>query len=283
MSATRKSPAQSPGLRLQKLLAAAGVASRRRCEQLIEQGHVFVNGRRVTQLPVFIDPERDRIEVDGQTVSEPAGGEKSKRATRQTHTTIMLNKPRHVICTASDPQQRKTVLDLVPLEQRLFPVGRLDADSTGLILLTDDGELAQHLTHPSYEVPKQYRVSVRGRISDDDVEKLRRGLYLAPAPGNKKRTTVAGKSRAAVKAAAEQVRVLRRFTDRTRGDGTELAITLREGRNREIRRMLARLGFKVRRLHRIAVGPLQLKGLAVGQWRRLTPLELGKLRKAAGM
>ncbi len=282
MTAVRKSSSPSPGQRLQKLLAAAGVASRRKCEQLIEEGHVFVNGQRVTQLPVFIDPDSDVVEVDGLVISQPPGDKKTDRPRKQTHTTVMLYKPRHVICTASDPQQRKTVLDLIQLEKRLFPVGRLDADSTGLILLTDDGELAQHLTHPSYEVPKRYRVSVRGRISDDAVEKLRRGLYLAP-PGSKKRAAAGGKPRTAVKAAAEQVRVLRRFTDRTRGDGTELSITLREGRNREIRRMLARLGFKVRRLHRVAVGPLQLKGLAVGEWRRLTPVELGKLRKAAGL
>lgn len=269
--AHKKNPTKakpSPGVRLQKVMAEAGVASRRECEALIEAGRVAVNGKRITELPVFVDPDEDNIEVDGQRLRP------RKSAQRAVHTTVMLNKPKRLISTAHDPQGRRTVVDLVPLPQRLYPIGRLDADSTGLILLTDDGELTNRLTHPRYEVPKRYRVTVRGKLSDDDVERLRKGLYLAP--------TRRGKADAK-KAAAEQVRVLRRYTDRTRGDRTDLSITLREGQNREVRRLLARLGFKVRRLHRVAIGPLQLKGLAMGEFRKLTPTELGKLRKAAGL
>jgi len=257
----------SQPVRLQRVMADAGVASRRQCEAMIEAGRVTVNGERVTTLPVFVDPAADVVEADGLRVAGP-----SKR--RRSHTTVMLNKPRRVISTARDPEGRATVLDLVPLPQRLFPVGRLDADSTGLLLLTDDGELANRLTHPRYEVEKQYRVTVRGKLSDDDVERLKKGLYLAPTGRGSKDTK---------KAAAEHVRVLRRYTDRERGDRTDLSITLREGQNREVRRMLARLGFKVRRLHRTGIGPLALKGLAVGEFRKLTPVELGKLRRAAGL
>lgn len=254
-------------VRLQRVMADAGVASRRQCEAMIEAGRVTVNGERVTALPVFVDPQSDHVEVDGASITG-----KSKR--KRSHTTVMVNKPKGVICTAHDPEGRRTIVELVPLPQRLFPVGRLDADSTGLILMTDDGELANRLTHPRYEIEKRYRVTVRGKLTEEEVERLKKGLYLAPTGRGTKETK---------KAAVEQVRVLRRFTDRERGDRTDLSITLREGQNREIRRMLARVGFKVRRLHRVAIGPLDLKGLAAGEFRKLTPIELGKLRRAAGL
>ncbi len=276
----------SRGIRLQKALAEAGVASRRACEQLIEAGRVRVNGQRVTELPAWVDPRQDTIEVDGEAIARPS--RKGRHGTR--HTYLMLHKPRSVISTNRDPEGRRRVIDLIPStalpgRPRLFPVGRLDADSTGLILLTDDGELTQRLTHPRYEVAKHYLVSIKGRVSEDDLERLRRGIYLAPprdAPPGRKPPAKSRHPRAR-RASVERVRVVRHETDRARGDRTTLAITLREGQNREIRRLLARLGFKVRRLKRVGIGPLRLKGLAVGQWRPLTPTELSQLRKAAGM
>lgn len=238
------------------MLAEAGVASRRAAEQMIREGRVTVNGETVTTLPAWADPENDRIEIDGRPIA--------RANKRRGHTYLLVNKPRRVISTTDDELHRRTVVDLVPHRERLFTVGRLDADSTGLILLTDDGPLAHRLTHPRYEVPKTYEVAVKGQLDANDVEKLRRGIFLAD------------KSSAAAKAKAESVRILRRDRERTR-----LVVTLREGRNREIRRMMARLGHKVHRLKRIALGPLQLKGVASGEWRELTRAEVKALRDAA--
>ncbi len=197
----------------------------------------------------------------------------------------MLHKPRRVISTTDDENNRTTVLDLIdqPIDARLFPVGRLDADSTGLILLTDDGELANRLTHPSHGVPKQYLVTIRGRLSEEDRQKLQRGLYLAPP---KPTDSIRGRDRgrpAAKRAALERVKIVRHEKDRAQGDRTTLSVTLREGQNREIRRLLERLGHKVRRLKRTAIGPLQLKDLPLGAWRYLDGDEVRKLRHAAGM
>ena len=264
----------SRGIRLQKAMAQAGVASRRDCEAIIEAGRVRVNGDVVNTLPAWVDPAADVVEVDGQRIGQGSAGPRGKRPR---HTYLMVHKPRGVISTNEDPEGRTRVIDLVHanLQARLFPVGRLDADSTGLILLTDDGELANRLTHPRYEVTKQYQVSVRGRLEDADLDRLRKGLFLADRTSST--------PHAAKRAKVEQVRIVSHELDRTRGDRTTLAITLREGQNREIRRLLARLGIKVRRLKRIAIGPLKLKGVAVGQWRKLTPVEVGMLRKAAGL
>ncbi|MEX0654556.1 MAG: pseudouridine synthase [Phycisphaeraceae bacterium] len=264
------------GIRLQKAMAEAGVASRRDCEALVEAGRVRVNGQPVRALPAWVDPAHDRIDVDGQELPRP------RKAGRRTarHAYVMLHKPRHVISTTDDPEQRDTVLDLVKLpgRARLFPVGRLDADSTGLILLTDDGELANRLTHPRYGVTKQYRVSVRGKLDQTDLARLRKGLVLAPADASKP-----GSAARAKRASVEKVSILGYERDRTRGDRTTLGITLREGQNREIRRLLARLGYKVRRLKRLAIGPLQLKGLAAGQWRTLDAAEVQALYREAGL
>lgn len=261
----------SRGIRLQKAMAEAGVASRRDCEAIIEEGRVRVNGDVVDTLPAWVDPRADLIEVDGRRVNHPS----PRKGGGLKHTYLMVYKPRGVISTNDDPEGRKRVIDLIdaPLKARLFPVGRLDADSTGLILLTDDGELANRLTHPRFEVTKQYHVSVKGRIAEGDLDRLRRGLFLTERRP--------GKPQTAKKAAMEQVRIVSHEVDRTRGDRTTLAITLREGQNREIRRLLARVGIKVRRLKRTAIGPLKLKGIAIGQWRPLTVTEVGMLRKAA--
>lgn len=244
----------SRGVRLHKAMADAGVASRRDCEAMIAQGRVSVNGHRITQLPIWVDPESDRIAVDGRPIARAAPA----------HTYLLVNKPRATICTSEDEYGRRTVLDLVPHGRRLFCVGRLDADSTGLVLLTDDGDLANQLSHPRYGVPKSYEVSIAGRLSQQDIERLNKGLYLADKSGQ------------TAKASASRVVVLDGDRERTR-----VRITLKEGRNREIRRMLARLGYNVKRLKRISLGPLQLKGVELGAWRALTRHEVGELRKTA--
>lgn len=260
------------GLRLHKALADAGVGSRRACETLIDERRVQVNGLTIDFKPVWVDPATDHITVDGRVICAPEA--KAAKAARPAaggpaphagHTYLMLNKSRGVICTSDDPQHRKTVVDMLPHEQRLFCVGRLDAESTGLVLMTDDGELANRLTHPRYQVPKTYQVAIAGSLSDEDVAKLTEGIYLADRGKDK-----------AVKAHAAEVQFESRDRERTR-----LLITLHEGRNREIRRMLARLGYKVKRLKRVGLGPLRLKGVAIGQWRALTRVEISSLRQAA--
>jgi len=260
------------GIRLQKAMAEAGVASRRECEAMITEGRVTVNGKTVAALPAWVDPAEDRVEVDGRPIQKKTRKSLTGGAHKPVY--LLVNKPRNVISTSDDPEGRPTVLDLVdmPMKQRLFAVGRLDADSTGLLLLTNDGELSNRLTHPRYEVTKRYRVVVRGRIEEGDLARLRKGLLLAHDRGGKVK-----------RAAMESVRIVKRQTDRTQGDKTLLEITLAEGQNREIRRLLARVGLKVRRLERTSIGPLKLKGLARGQWRRLDAKELGMLRKAAGL
>ncbi|MEM6393011.1 MAG: pseudouridine synthase [Planctomycetota bacterium] len=274
------------GIRLQKALANAGVASRRACEELIAEGRVRVNGTTVTELPAWVDPATDRIEVDGKLIARP-------RKTRGKHTPdavgktyLLVNKPRGVISTNDDPEGRPRVIDLPDKalvgRARLFPVGRLDADSTGLILLTDDGELAHRLTHPSFGITKTYRVTIKGKPSEADLARLRKGLLLTH---DKKTKRVADDEQAkTVKRAKPQaVTVLKSSTDRARSDRTLLKITLAEGQNREIRRLLARLGFKVTKLHRTAMGPLQLKAVPRSGARPLSITELGKLRRACGL
>ncbi len=273
------------GERLQKVMAAAGVASRRDCEKLIEQGHVTVNGTPVAALPAWVDPANDRVAVDGRPLQRARAATPglSPRRPGLQRTYIMLHKPRGIVSTTDDDLGRRTVLDLIDLKThsrklpRLYPVGRLDADSTGLILLTNDGDLTQRLTHPSFGITKQYLVSIKGTLTPQDVDRLKRGLTLAHKPrAESSKPRIKPK-----KAAFESVRVLGHDTDRARGDRTRLAVTLTEGQNREIRRLMARLGYNVRRLKRVGMGPLQLTGLAVGEWRFLTPAEIAQLRRAA--
>lgn len=257
------SPPEQPEqrVRLQKVLAAAGVGSRRACEDLIEQGVVKVNGRRVDTLPVLVDPATDRITVKGQHIE-----------TSPRHIYVMLYKPRNTVCTMHDPDERRTVADLVkhPGADRLFPVGRLDYETTGLLLLTNDGELANRLTHPRYEVHKTYRAVVRGEVSEEEIEGLERGIYLA--------VRKEGKTVGAERTGGASLTIVHRARDKTIID-----ITLTEGRNRQVRRMLASVGHRVRRLTRTHLGPLRLKGLALGEWRELTQLEVAALKKAAGL
>jgi pseudouridine synthase len=238
--------------RLQKYLASSGVASRRAAEQLISAGRVAVNGQVVTTLGVQVDPAHDRVAVDGRPVQPVA-----------THLYLALNKPVGVVSTTADPWGRSTVLDLVPSIGRPYPVGRLDADSEGLILLTDDGELANIVMHPRYGCEKEYRVLVRGELSEHLLRQLRDGVTLTDG------TTTTAPARVEV---AESVGPERRWLD----------ITLREGRKRQVRRMLGVVGLPVERLQRVRIGPVLLGSLPLGASRPLSRSEVAALRAASG-
>ncbi len=226
--------------RLQKLLSAAGICSRRRAEEYILAGRVTVNGRQA-QLGDRADPVRDCVEVDGVPLSAPGG-----------HTYIMLNKPRGYVTTLSDEKGRKTVAQLVTdCSARVWPVGRLDMDSEGLLLLTDDGELTHRLTHPSHEVEKEYRVWVRG-----DVDQALPVLSASVWSDGEELT-------------ADQV-------ERT-GPQT-LTVVIHQGKNRQVRRMCAAAGLKVERLQRVREGEVRLGGLKLGKWRPLSVMELAALQ-----
>lgn len=253
-------------VRLQKLLAEAGIASRRGAERLIQSGRVRVNGEPVIQLGAQADPERDRINVDGCEI----GRAEPKRY-------VLLHKPAGYLTTREDPRGRQRVFDLLPdLGVRLHSVGRLDYDAEGLLLLTNDGDLTYRLTHPRHAVPRVYHVWVDGRADGAVLAALRHGVVLEDGP-----------------ARAEEVLVLSGFAGGRApgGEGiaragrrpvgqTWLALTLREGRYREVKRLCRAVGLRVRRLVRVAYGPLRLGRLAPGAWRELTPGELAALRGA---
>ena len=230
--------------RLQKLLSARGVASRRKAEELIAAGRVTVNGRPAA-LGEGADPETDTVRIDGKPLPQV-----------QKNVYILLNKPRGYVTTVSDEQGRKTVMDLLTgVHTRIYPVGRLDRDSEGLLLLTNDGALTQRLLHPSHEVSKEYRVTVSGPV-EHAAENLRRirdvaGMAIRPA----------------------EVQMLRR-----EGNRAELRIVIHEGRNRQIRRMCARCGLEVLRLQRVREHCLELGTLPLGQWRYLTAAEIAALK-----
>ena len=224
-------------------MASAGVASRRMSEEIILQGRVTVNGKVVTELGTKVDPRRDDIRVDGQRIQT------------ESYIYIMLNKPRGVLSVMEDERGRSALGDLVSVPTRLYPVGRLDATSEGLILLTNDGALANLLTHPRYMHLKEYIVLVNGRPSEKTLQAWQRGVLL-----DEKLTAPA------------QISVIR-----TVQDSTLLRIEMREGRKRQIRRVAALLGHPVRDLRRVRLGPLQLGSLEIGQWRYLTPKEIGQL------
>ena len=233
--------------RLNKYLAHAGVGSRRHCEGLILAGRVSINGRIVTDLATRVGPEQ-KVTVDGA----PIHAEK--------FVYWLVNKPRGYLCTNHDPSRRPLAVDLVPqINQRVYTVGRLDEDSEGLLMLTNDGDLANRLMHPRYGVQKAYLVLVAGNPAPDDLKQLTVGVYLAE--GHVK---------------ARQVKRLKR-----QGNSTWLRIVLSEGKNREIRRMLAKLQHKVLRLKRIEIGPLELGKLATGNSRPLTLAELKSLKRLA--
>jgi pseudouridine synthase len=263
-------------VRLQKALADAGLAARRDCEQLILSGRIQVNGRGITALPCFVDPLKDIVTLDGVAVDISASTPQLTETKARKFVYVLVHKPKGIISTTSDELGRRNVMSLLPpalrAEERLFPVGRLDGDSTGLLLITNDGDLAYQLTHPRIGIAKEYRVTTAGLASEEQLQKLRRGMYLITpdAAGNK--TTK--------RAAMESVRIIKRFVDRSRGDRTVLSVTLREGQNREIRRMLARVGLKVRELERTAIGPLKTGDLKPGQSKLLGKKDVDRLRAA---
>lgn len=230
-------------IRLQRVLASAGYGSRRQCEELIEAGRVDVDGEIVTRLGTTVDPEVAKVRVDGDLL-------KPRKLVY-----YAVNKPIGVVTTNRDPHGRPRVIDLVPPVERVFPVGRLDLNSEGLILLTNDGELAQRLTHPRFGVRKVYRVTVAGKVEPETLRQMRHGIYLAEG----------------------HVRVEGAKLLKSRSRSTEMEIVLREGKNREIRRILARLGHKVQHLRRIAVGPLRLGDLPAGAHRLVRQNEIEKL------
>jgi 23S rRNA pseudouridine2605 synthase len=275
---TPKSPHPRPsGVRLQKAMADAGIGARRDCEEMITAGRVRVNGRVVKTLPCFVDPARDVVDLDGEVIELPESARASAATESRSLTYVLVNKPKGVITTTRDPEGRRNVLDLVPhslrREERLFPVGRLDGDSTGLLLITNDGDLAHQLTHPKFGIAKEYRVLCTGLASDEQLQKLRAGMYLI--------TPATDGTKTSKRAALESVRIVKRYVDRARGDRTVLSVTLREGQNREIRRMLARVGLKVRELERVAIGPLKAGDLKPGQAKLLGKKDVDRLRAAA--
>ncbi len=240
--------------RLQKIISHAGLASRRAAEELIVQGRVSVNGRTVTELGTKADPSSDDIRVDGRRVKGP---ERLRY--------ILLNKPKGYITTRSDEKRRKTVLDLlVGIREYVYPVGRLDYDSEGLLLLTNDGDLAARLTHPSHEVERAYEALVSGVPDERAIERLRTGIPL-----DGKRTQP-----------ADVVMVFPDAAGARSGREALLRIAIREGRNRQVRRMCEAVGHPVERLRRIRFGPISDKTLKPGEWRELTVAEVAKLRGA---
>lgn len=231
-------------VRLQKFLAEAGIASRRASEQYIVEGRVAVNGRVVTELGSKVDPDHDQVSVDGKPI----------RTKRKLY--VALNKPPGFICSRRDPEKRDTVGDLLPTEwAHLFPVGRLDYASEGLIFLTNDGEFSLKLTHPRYGVRKKYRVMIEGRVDQELTERLTKGL-----------------SHEGELLRAERVRILA-----TNNSLSLLEIELAEGKNRELRRMFEVLGREVSKLQRVQIGPIKLGELRVGRWRTLTAAEIKSL------
>lgn len=244
---TEREPVKGSGVRLQKVLARAGLGSRRVCDELVQQGRVAVNGE-VAAPGRRVDPEHDQITVDGALVP-----------VREGLVYYLLNKPPGVITTADDPQGRRTVIDLVPREPRVVPSGRLDADTEGLLLLTNDGDLVFGLTHPSRGVEKHYLAEIEGTPSADALRRLREGIDLdgrltAPA----------------------RVQVVD-----TRSDRAALEIVIHEGRNRQVRRMCEAVGHPVVRLVRTRIGPLTDPSLAPGEWRHLEASEVRALYAAA--
>ena len=213
-------------------------------------GRVWVDGRPATTLGMRVDPQRSQIEVDGQRVY-----------VSDEHEYLLLNKPSGVVTTVRDPQGRQTVLDLIRSDRRVYPVGRLDADTQGVLLLTDDGELTHRLSHPRYQIPRTYVAEVRGVVPPAAVGRLVDGVRLDDGP-----------------ARAKSAKVIR-----SAGSRTQLELVLTEGRKREVRRMLEAIGFPVLNLVRTRFGPLTLRGLKAGKTRSLTPEEVGELHKIVGL
>jgi 23S rRNA pseudouridine2605 synthase len=241
--------------RLHKILSRAGVASRRASERLMIEGRVTVNGATIRELGTKADPARDAIRVDGRRIRLAAH-----------HRYLLLNKPRGYVTTRSDPQKRPTVIDLVGIREYIYPIGRLDFESEGLLLLTNDGDLAARLMHPSHGVPRVYEARVRGVPDEHDLQRLARGVVI---DGHRTHPAEAILQPGASRAGAGP------------GLRATLLITLREGRNRQVRKMCEAIGHPVDHLKRVAIGPIRDARLKVGQWRELTADEVRRLRRSA--
>jgi 23S rRNA pseudouridine2605 synthase len=241
-----------PAQRLQKIIAAAGIASRRKAEELITGGLVSVNGQVVTELGSKADPERDHIRVNGKLLHGP-----------ERHVYLLMNKPKGYVTTLRDPEGRPTVMDLLHgVGARVYPVGRLDYASEGLLLLTNDGEFANRLMKAASHVPKTYMVKVAGTPTVEDLARLRAGLFIASEGGKR------------VKTAPAKIRVIREAAN------PWYEVSLIEGRNRQIRRMFEEIGHHVEKIKRVRYGPLELD-VHPGEFRRLTPQEVRRLKSAA--
>jgi len=241
-----------PNERLQKIIAAAGIASRRKAEQLIASGAVEVNGRIVTELGTKADPERDHVRVNGKLLRGP-----------ERHVYLLMNKPKGYVTTVSDPEKRPTVMDLLRgISARVYPVGRLDYASEGLLLLTNDGDLATRLMKAGRHMPKTYLVKVSGNPTADGIARLRDGISIPSDRGKRMRTAPA------------KIRVIRE------ANNPWYEVTLIEGKNRQIRRMFEEIGHHVEKIKRVRYGPLHLD-VPPGEFRRLTMQEVAKLKFAA--
>ena len=246
-----------PGDRLHKVMASAGVASRRKSEEIIAAGRVKVNGRVVREMGVIVDLSEDRVEVDGHTI-------RAQRAI-----VLAMNKPRGVLTTMRDERGRPQVTDYLPdLDVVVKPVGRLDKDTDGLLLFTNDGDLAALLTHPRHSVSKTYRAVVEGIVGEPQIAKLRRGIWLPLEPGSK-----AGRKTAPAE--------IESVGPEMRANRTTVEITIREGRKRQVRNMFEAVGHRVLELKRIRFGPIALGRLAPGACRMLSKSEIAKLRASA--
>jgi 23S rRNA pseudouridine2605 synthase len=240
-----------PAERLQKIIAAAGIASRRKAEELITGGLVSVNGQTITELGSKADPERDHIRVQGRLLRGP-----------QRHVYLLMNKPKGYVTTVRDPENRPTVMDLLHgVGARVYPVGRLDYASEGLLLLTNDGDLAYGLMKAASHVPKTYLVKVAGNPTSEELARLREGVTISFERGRR------------VKTAPAKIRVIREATN------PWYEVTLTEGKNRQIRRMFEEIGYHVEKIKRVRYGPLQLD-VHPGEFRKLTPAELAKLKSS---
>ena len=236
-------------VRLQKYMAECGVASRRKCEEIILSGEVYVNGESVQELGTKIDPEKDEVIYKGKKISVP-----------NNKVYILLNKPIGYVTTASDQFHRDTVLDLVKVKERVVPVGRLDMYTSGALILTNDGEFVNIITHPSHEIEKTYTVTVIGIVTKEEVQKLEEGVVI-----DGEYTTKPAK-----------VKILRTDTETNR---SRLEIKIHEGKNRQVRKMCDAINKKVVALHRTKIGNIQVKDLKIGTWRYLTNKEIENLLK----
>ncbi len=233
-------------IRLQKYIAEAGIASRRKAEELILQGKVQINGKVVTELGIKVNPDKDEVICNGNKI-----GKQEKKVY------ILLNKPIGYVTTTRDQFQRDTVLDLVKVKERILPVGRLDMYTSGALILTNDGEFIYRVTHPKYEIEKTYQVTVKGIVTEEEIEQLKQGVRIE--------NYISGKAK---------VKILK--TDKEK-DLSRIEITIHEGKNREVRKMCQAIGRKVLALHRSKIENISVKNLKIGEWRYLTDKEVSKL------